>query len=84
MEEYNTDYKNICEPKTVGLVLMPGPWTVYESINICKVLRGEMNVISDEINHETLTQLINATSTCMPVGEYHHKIFLICITYHLS
>ena len=73
MEEYNTDYKDICEPKTVGLILMPGPWTLHESIKICKILRGEMNVISDHINQQKLIQLINATNTCMSVGEYHNK-----------
>ena len=77
MEEYDTEYTNICEPKTVGLILMPGAWTVHESINICKVLRGEINVISDQTNQEKLMQLMNATNTCMPVGEYHKKIPLM-------
>ena len=73
MEEYNTDYKDICEPKTVGLILMPGQWTLHESIKICNILRGEMNVISDHINQQKLIQLINATSTCMSVSEYHNN-----------
>ena len=46
---------------------MPGPWNIHQANNICKILKGKMNVISDQITHEKMTEWILGTDSC------HHK-----------
>ena len=67
MEEYYKDYDDICKPKVFGLIFMPGPWNIHQANNICKILKGKMNVISDQITHEKMTEWILGTDSC------HHK-----------
>ena len=57
MLEYDTDYSKICNPPTLGLVLIPGLWNISYARTLCKNIGGDMNVIRDEANHNLVGQL---------------------------
>ena len=65
MVNYNTDYQKICKPSELGLVLVPGFWTVYEGSEICKNLRGNMNVISNKKNNDEIADLMKNSEMCL-------------------
>ena len=58
MTTYNIDYEKICKPLEIGLILIPGFWSVYDSSRICKNLRGNMNVISNKKNNDEIADLM--------------------------
>ena len=75
MNEYNTDYQKICNPPKLGLVLVPGLRNIYESSRLCKVIRGNLNVISSKNNNEKIGELLKSSATCQK------GINKICNTY---
>ena len=75
MIEYNIDYQKICNPPKLGLVLVPGLRNIYESSRLCKVIRGNLNVISSKNNNEKIGELLKSSATCQK------SINIICNTY---
>ena len=54
MEEYQTNYSNICKPTALGVILVPGEFEFQTGERLCRQMRGQMNVISDEYNQKFL------------------------------
>ena len=75
MEEYETDYENICKPLALGLVMFPGHWNISEATNLCKNVRGEINVIRDANNNEEVRALMKKSDICKNSG--NNKSFQI-------
>ena len=69
MEEYETDYENICKPLALGLVMFPGHWNITQATNLCKNVRGEINVIRDAKNNEEMRSLMNKSDICRSSGK---------------
>ena len=69
MEEYETEYKDICKPSALGLVLIPGEWNVTIAKNLCKNFRGNMNVITDAKNNEDMINLMKKSELCSRSGK---------------
>ena len=65
MDTYNIDYEKICKPLELGLLLIPGSWSIYDARQICNTLRGNMNVISNEKNNDEITELMKKSETCL-------------------
>ena len=68
MTTYNIEYEKICKPLEIGLILIPGFWSVYDSGRICKNLRGNMNVISNKENHDEIAEMMKNSEMCS-IGE---------------
>lgn len=64
MIEYNIDYQKICYPPKLGLVLVPGHRNIHESSRLCKVLRGNLNVISSKSNNDKIGEFLKSSATC--------------------
>ena len=64
MEAYETNYTNICKPSAIGLSLIPGNWNMHRAKNLCKILRGEINVISSDTNNDEILNMMIGSSTC--------------------
>ena len=64
MEEYETDYENICKPLALGLVMFPGHWNITQAITICKNVKGEMNVIKDADNNAQMKEMVEKSDIC--------------------
>ena len=69
MEEYETDYETICKPLALGLVMFPGHWNITQATNLCKNVRGEINVIRDAKNNEEMLSLMNKSDICRSSGK---------------
>ena len=74
MEEYKSNYTNVCKPSALGLVLIPGPWNITEATNLCQNFRGQLNVITSEQNNEELMTHLRKSDECKNYGEIS-KIF---------
>lgn len=57
LSEYDTEYSTICNPPTLGLVLIPGLWNISYARTLCKNIGGDMNVIKDEANDGLVGEL---------------------------
>ena len=68
MTTYNIEYEKICKPLEIGLILIPGFWSVYDSSRICKNLRGNMNVISNKENNDEIAEMMKNSEMCS-IGE---------------
>ena len=69
MEEYKSNYSNVCKPSALGLVLIPGPWNITEATKLCQNFRGQMNVITDEQNNEELMTHLRKSDECKSFGK---------------
>ena len=69
MEEYKSNYTNVCKPSALGLVLIPGPWNITEATNLCQNFRGKMNVITSEQNNEELMTHLRKSDECKNFGK---------------
>ena len=45
---------NICKPTALGVILVPGEFEFQTGERLCRQMRGQMNVISDEYNQKFL------------------------------
>ena len=77
MKEIESTYGEICQKPALGLVLVPGPRTVYESTNLCMKLTGEMNVVSSSMNHQLLTEMMNASKTCTNLSTVYRQFQIL-------
>ena len=73
MEEYETNHANVCKPKALGLVLIPGDWNITVATNLCQKFRGQMNVITSEQNNEEVMTLIRESDYCKSIGKLYIK-----------
>ena len=69
MEQYETEYKEICKPSALGLVLIPGGWNITIAKKLCKNFRGNMNVITDAKNNEDVIDLMKKSELCSGSGK---------------
>ena len=69
MEEYKSNYSNVCKPSALGLVLIPGPWNITEATKLCQNFRGQMNVITNEQNNEELMTHLRKSDECKSFGK---------------
>ena len=57
MSEYDAKYSAICNPPTLGLVLIPGRWNISYARTLCRNIGGDMNVIRNKDNNDLVGQL---------------------------
>ena len=78
MEEYETNYANVCKPSALGLVLIPGDWNITVATNLCQKFRGQMNVITSEQNNEEVRTLIRESDYCQSIGKIYYQRKFLC------
>ena len=65
MDTYNIEYEKICKPLELGLLLIPGSWSIYDARQMCKHLRGNMNVVLNEKDNDKITELMEKSEICL-------------------
>ena len=60
MNNYSSSYSSLCRKNE--LIKIPGLWDFKSGIAMCNVLRGQINVITDYLNQESVLLLMNETN----------------------
>ena len=71
MDTYQASYEDICQPAELGLVFLPGSFNISAASNLCKILRGAINVVDSRDNNEQIVDLMLDSTTCGGLSKYN-------------
>ena len=73
MDTYEASYEDICQPAALGMVFVPGKFNVTAAANLCKILRGVINVVDSRENNERVVDLMLESDSCGGLSKLKHN-----------